>query len=224
MPTGKNRKAAEEYIIKYIDALLPGSPNTKIYERLFANMDDKAFDTFMHGLNDGTIRLAIIVPNLTGMKLSVERNLALAKELGHEFFEQLLIDPGNDIPPYMTPEKYLIVDLPVRRQAQLQEKKISIPEHNRSVDDFTGQPTGASKGSKISMPEIQILAARNLDRSLLEMIKMRGGDTKAFNAMNDSISKTGGVNLKSIETLGTTVTSTDTLRAFLTACHLQNTL
>lgn len=220
----KNRKAAEASILSDIEALLPRSQNTQIYKDLFASMNDKAFDEFMLALAEGTKRLAIIDPNMSTIKLDVDRNLALAKKWGHKFFERLWIDEGNDIPPYLSPIEYLIVDLPLRRQAQLLVKKISIPTDNKSVDDFTGQPTGKSKGSTLSYPETQIMAANNLDNSLTEFLKFRGGDVKGHDAMNNAISKTGGVSLQSIMALGTQVKSTETLATLLTCMHLENTL
>lgn len=219
-----NRAAAHKVITTYIEKLLPGSDNKAIYDKLLSEMTDKQFDQFINGIDEGSIRLAIIAPNLAENKLTIEKNLAIADELGHEFFERIWIDSGNEVPAYLSPIAYLVVDLPLRRQAQLLVKKISIPEDNKSIDDFTGQPTGKSKGSKISYPEVQILAAFNLDQSLTELMKFRGGDVAGFNAMNNSISKTGGVSLKSIEELGTTVRSTETLHAFLTSMHLENTI
>jgi hypothetical protein len=219
-----NRKAAEAVILTYIEKLLPGSENTQIYKDLFASMDDKAFDAFMVKLEQGDIRLAIIAPNLSDKKLTIERNFQIAEELGHNFFERIWIDRGDDVPPYLSTIPYLVVDLPLRRQAQLLEKKISIPEDNHSIDQYTGQPTGKSKGSKISYPETQVLMSLNLEESLTEKLKFRGGDIKGFNAMNTAISRTGGVSLKSIEHLGTKVKSTETLSVFLTSMHLSNTL
>lgn len=219
-----NRKAAEAFIYKWIDKLLPGSENVQMYQDLFAKMSDKQFDDFMKGIEEGSIRLAIVAPNLNERKITVDHNLELAEELGHKFFERIWIDQGNDIPPYLSPIEYLVVDLPLRRQAQLLVKKISIPEDNKSIDDLTGQPTGKSKGSKISYPETQILAALDLDANLTEMLKYRGGDVKGFDAMNTMIAKTGGVSLKAIEPLGTKVRSTQTLQSLLTAMHLENTL
>ncbi|EKD22608.1 MAG: Virion structural protein [uncultured bacterium] len=222
-----SRKKAEDFIISYIEKLLPKSGNREIYFELFASMSDKQFDDFMKALEDGTKRLAIIAPNLADSKLSINNNLAIADELGHNFFERIWMVDSNssgDVPPYLSPLPYLIVDLPLRRQAQLLVKKVSIPENNRSIDDFTGQPTGASKGSKISYPEIQILSAINLEESLVELLKVRGGDLGSFDAANDSISKTGGFSLKAIEHLGTGVISTQTLHTLLTAMHLKNSL
>lgn len=219
-----NRKAAEKIILENIEKLIPGSQNVEIYRQLFAGMSDKQFDEWMTKLEQGEIRLSIIAPNFQEPKLTIERNLALADELGHNFFERIWMDGTDDMPAYLSPIKYLVVDLPLRRQAQLLVKKISIPEDNKSVDDFTGQPTGKSKGSKISYPETQIMAALNLDHNLTEMLKFRGGDVKGFDAMNNAISKTGGVSLEAIEALGTKVKSTETLSIFLTSMHLSNTL
>lgn len=217
------RKEAEAFILKYIDKMV-GESNVKIYEDLFASMSDKDFDEFMKKIKEKKARLAVVVPNLVKSKLSTSNNLGLAKELKHNFFERIYIDRGDGQPKYLTPIPYLIVELPLRRQAQFLVEKISIPEDNRSVDDMTGQPTGASKGSKISYPETQILAALGLDNCLLEMVKFRGGDTKGFNAMNASISKTGSVSLEEIEKLGTTVESTRTLHTILLGMHLKSTL
>lgn len=219
-----NRKETEAYICHWVDQILPGSPNKQMYIDLFAAMDDKQFEEFMRKIETEEYDLAIIAPNLHGVSLSLERNLQIAKDLGHEFFERIWINAEGDVPSYLSHHPYLIIDLPLRRQAQLLVKKISIPQDNKSVDDLTGQPTGKSKGSKISYPETMILAALNLDSNLIELLKYRGGDTKGFNAMNDSISRTGGVRLETIEALGSTVKSTETLKIFLLCMHLDNTL
>lgn len=219
-----NRKAAEKVILEYVDKLLPGSANTQIYKDLFASMTDQAFEVWMRRMEEGSSRLALIAPNLDEPKLTIERNFKVAKELGHQFFERIWIDPGDDRPAHLSPIPYLVVELPLRRQAQLLIKKISIPEDNKSVDDLTGQPTGKSRGSKISYPETQIMAALKLDNCLTEMLKYRGGDVKGFDAMNSSISKTGGVSLEAIGKLGTKVKSTETLHTLLTCMHLHSTL
>ena len=203
---------------------MPGSENTEIYKKLFANMSDEQFDDFMQKLKSGQNRLAIIAPNLYKQKLKVQRNLEIAKELGHNFFQRIWIEGKNERPTYLTPIPYMVVDLPLRRQAQLLVKKISIPEDNKTIDQLTGQPTGSSKGSKISYPEIQVLAAMGLDDTLLEFLKFRGGDIKGFNAMSKMISTRGGVSLNTIERFAGGVEATKTLKSFLTSMHLSNTL
>src|ERR1700676_1265232 len=134
-------------------------------------MSDSQFEEFVHRVDKGEDRLAIIAPNLSEYKLDIARNLALAEKMGHQFFERIWIDSGNEVPPYLSPIAYLIGDITLRRQAQLLVKKISIPEDNKSVDDFTGQPSGKSAGSKISYPETQVMASNHLDENLAEMLK-----------------------------------------------------
>ena len=104
-------------------------------------------------------------------------------------------------------------------------KKISIPEDNRSIDTFTGQPTGKSKGSKISWPELPILAALGgFDDTISEFFKFRGGDLQGFNAMNNMIASTGGVSLNAVNSLGTKVKAVQSLSTLLTSMHLTNSL
>ena len=43
----KNRKAAEDFIIKYIDRILPDGKNKQIYVEMFKNMSDENFDVFI---------------------------------------------------------------------------------------------------------------------------------------------------------------------------------
>jgi hypothetical protein len=220
------RREAQKYILSFIDNIAPGGENKQIYTEMFDGMTDEQFDSFMSSIDKDENRLALIIPNFGKTGVTTERNLTIAKEMGHEFFQHIWIegDPGSGDPTYLTPVKYLVVDLPLRRQAQVLVKKISIPEDNKTVDDFTGQPTGRSKGSKISFPETNVMAAMGLDMSLIEWLKYRGGDTKGFNAMNNAINKTGGVSLKSISHLAGGVESTKTFKTYLTGMHLSSSL
>ena len=216
--------SGKNFILQYIEELLPGSQNTQIYKDLFASMDNKAFDDFMKAIESGEKNLAIIAPNLTKPSLDIDRNHRIAEKLGHNFYKRIWIQGSGDTPTYLTPIPYMVVKLPLRRQAQLLVKKISIPADNNSVDDFTGQPVGKSKGSKMSYPETMVLAANNLDYSLNEFLKFRGGDLKGFDAMNKSISRTGGVSLKAIEPYASGVESTRYLKSLLTSMHIASVL
>lgn len=216
-----DRKAATAFLLKWIDAILPGSPNKAIYQARLEKLSDKAFDELMHKLASGEETLSIIAPNFDDKKLTIENNLKVAKELGHNFFQRLWLTDNITGRTYLTPVRYLVIDLPLRRQQQMLVKKIKIPEDNRHVDELSGQPTGPSKGRKISFPELQILFAQNMDKSLTELIKLRGGDEKAFNAMNNEIISRGGVSMDKIASAGTKVKSTETLETLLKAMHLR---
>lgn len=223
--TQKNRKAAEKFIIDSIEEMLPGGGNKEYYESLFASMSDRDFDELMRDFESGKVRPVIYAPNFSKNSLNVKRNLELAEKHGHNFFERIWIHSNNpDEAPYLSNNPYMVVELPIRRQAQLLTKKISVPENNRSVDQLTGQPSGVSKASKISFPELQVMRSMGLDQSLRELIKFRGGDIGGFNAMNKVISKDGSVSMDAIEPYTTGVESTSALKVFLTAMHLKNTL
>ena len=218
------RKAAEAYILDYIAKIDSSGKNVELYKSKFKAMSDDDFDRMIQGIEDGSINLCIIAPNFSDVKLSVENNLRIAEELKYKFFQHVRIPPKDGLPGYITPIPYLILDLPVRRQAQLLEKKISIPTDNNSVDDVSGQPTGKSKGSKISYPEVQVLAAMGMTESLTEFLKYRGGDEKGFIAMNTAISRTGGFSQKAIEPFSSGVKATSVLQRYLEAMQLTSTL
>lgn len=221
-----NRKAAVAELLAGLEEILPGSENTALWKAKLESMSDAQFEDFIKGLDQKTTQISVIVPNFSQNKnnqIDVDRMLDLGLKWGHDFFQRLWM-MGPDGSYYLTPIKYLVYDLPLRRQAQHLIKKISIPEDNKSVDDLSGQPTGKSKGSKLSYPELQVMAALGLDHSIIEMIKYRGGDTKGFNAMNTTIAKTGTVSLAEIEPYAGGVESTKTLGTILTSMHLGNTI
>lgn len=218
------RQRTEDFIIKYIEKIAPGIGNKEIYQKFFSNLSNTQFYDFMNKLEKEEINLAIFIPNSKANVVSIENNLKLAKELGYKFFSKLLISGKEDLPDHMTPVEYLILDLPFRRASQIISKKIKIPKSNRIVDSLSGQPTGVSKGAKISYPELLILASMGLDNSIKEMISIRGGDNKAFLVYNNFIDKYGKVTLNSLENFKSIVKSTSTLKTFLTAMHIKTTL
>lgn len=220
-----NRNAAQQQILKDIEQIAPGGANRKIYEDLFSQMTDEQFEEMMVSFEAGTSRPAVIAPNLPKdpkTRLSVVRNLKIAEEWGVKLFERIWLTRDDGTSKYLSPIPYMVVELPLRRQAQILIKKISIPEHNNTTDDLTGQAAGASKGSKISYPEMQILNSLDLTECLTEFMKVRGGDTKAFDESNTSISRTGSFSLREVEKLGSTVKAKQTLSTFFTSMHLQN--
>jgi hypothetical protein len=218
-----NRQKTQEFIYRYIGDLT-GPINVGLYKKKFSNMSDEEFDYFMKDLRDGKQRLCVIDANFGTERLSVKKNIEVAKELGKSLFQKIWVSSEPGKPAYLTPNEYIVTIMPLRRQAQLLSKKVSIPEDNNSVDDFTGQPTGKSKGSKISYPETQVLASFGLNKSIIELLKYRGGDERGFAAMNTMIDRTGSVNLKAIEPYAGGVKSTQTLKSLMTAMHFNVTI
>lgn len=217
------RQSATKEIHDLLFEILPYEESVGLVVNMLNRKTDAEFTQYLEDLTNGKETLPLIAPNAVGPQLSVERNLKVADKIGHTFFERIWMtdDTGNR---YLSNDEYLIIDLPVKRMAQLISKKISIPEDNNTIDDLTGQPTGKSKGGKVTYPEVQILAALGLTETLTEFMKYRGGDEAGFRAMNASIENTGGVSLGAIEPYAGGVTATKTLNIYLTGMHLSNTL
>lgn len=218
-----NRQAAQNLIIENIGKLT-GPTNVALYKKKFDAMSDEDFDIFMKDLKDRKQRLCVIDPNFGKERLTTKKCIDVARGLGKSLFQQVWVSAEPGKPAYLTPNTYMITMMPLRRQAQLLSKKVSIPEDNNSVDDFTGQPTGKSKGSKISYPETQVLASFGLNQTITELLKYRGGDERGFAAMNTMIDRTGSVNLKSIEPYASGVKSTQTMKSMLTSMHFNVTI
>lgn len=220
----KNRKAAEAQILSDLEEILPGSANVEIYKRRFSEMSDEEFDQMILSIEQGNFILPIIAPEAQKPSIEVSRNIETAKKWGVKLFERVWMDAQYGAEPYLSNDSYLVVLLPIKRQAQFLDKKISIPEHSRTIDTMTGQVTGRSKGSTISYVEMQVLNALDLKWGTMEFLKPRGGDLTAYNAMAHSVTTTGGVSLASLNTLGSRARSIDSLSIHLTSLHLENTL
>lgn len=224
----KNRDKVEKFILASISKIILNADilkkNIKLYNRLFRSMSDDQFDAFMRTIRDRGMSFPIIVPNTAVGAIDPANNIKIAKEFGYEFFQHLKITNNKDMIDYITPNKYLVLSLPVRRTAQLLTKKISIPKDTKSMDLSTGQVTNKSKGSKLTMPEVQILSGMGLKESIKELMKDRGGDIGSKNAMEAYLVKQGSVSDSQLEPHSTGVVSTKTLSSYLKAMHIKNNL
>lgn len=220
------RKQVEQLILSTLDKIDVGSSkdNTTYYRELFAKMTDKQFDDFMVKLRDKKITLSMIIPNGGAVKVDVENNFKIAREFGYEFIDHLKFVDVPNYGTYITPVKYLTMMLPIRRAAQTLSKKISIPESDNKIDMLSGQVTGKSKSSKLTLPEIQILAGMGLKDSIRELVKLRGGDLGGKRAMNTYLIKTGEVSQSDVEPYTTGVKSVQVLKSYFKAIHIASTL
>lgn len=220
-----NRALAEKELLYFIDQFSPGSPNKEIYRKRLAQMSDAEFEEFITRLENDEETLPLWIANFEQHKLSIERNFKIAAELEYELFQHLYLTDPQTGQITKTPVKHLVGYLPLRRQAQMLWKKMSIPESNHAVDERSGQATGDSKGSSLSYPELQVNAAKGLDNMVLELIKYRAGDDKAYNAMNRQLLETGEASLAAIAaTTPSRVKATQTLSIYLKSMMLQNNL
>lgn len=219
-----NRQKAEEFILQFCKDIEPTGYNTEQYKKIFKRMSDIEFNTYMKNIRDGKSYIVLFKPMYKANGITIENNLKIAKKYGLEFFQSLVYSGDSNLPDFKTPIKHLIIDMPYRRQSQNLVKKINIPDNNKVIDELTYQPTGPSKGAKISFPELQVLIGMGLESTLSELIRYRGGDRNGFNAYNAMFLRYGNANLKTLEQYSSGVESTKTLKTYLTAMHISNTI
>lgn len=218
------REAVESYLLGAMAQVMDGNKNPEIYKDFFARLDDDQFEALMTRMEKDGESFPFYHPNFTGKNIDLEHLIGLITKEGGAFMEQIHMVDFETGQKFLTPIKYPILRLPLRIQQQKLQKKMSVPKDNKHVDDLTGQPTTESKGSAISYPEIQILYAMGLNKTMQELLKVRGGDEKAYREYNNEIIATGGVNVGVIASQKTKVKSGKTVGAILTAMMLSNNL
>lgn len=220
------RKQVEEKILDVVSRLThKNEKNVNLYKELFSKMSDADFDEFMVGLKNGKYHLSIIVPLGNEVKITLENNQKVAKSLGYDFFQRLKINPNKEgEPSYITPNKYLVYKLPIKRTSQLLAKKISVPADNNSRDVLTGQVRGSSRARRVTGPEVQVLTGYGLVDSVIEFMKVRGGDLGSGAALDMMLFRTGEASLETAKQYGKGVRSSKTLKSYFEAMHIRNTL
>lgn len=216
------RIEAEKSVLADLLEIDPSGVNSELMKNFFSHMDDKQFDDYVKAIEEEKDFIPVVMENLTGVRITTENNLEVAKKWGYKFFQRVWCSDPVTGHVYLSGPEYLIIHLPVRRQIQTLLNKISTPEDNKHVDELTDQPTGVSKGSSMSFPEILVLYAQGFDKAILELIKFRGGDVKLMNEMDKRIRDTGGVTMDSLPTGRSRVKSTLTLSALLKGMHFEN--
>lgn len=215
---GKEKAVA--IIRDYLKGVDPSGFNLKFYEKNVFSKSEKEFKVWMEKLRDGKAHINIYAPDGSGVNLSFKRNLAFAKKKGIEIYENLHFERSGNIPPHITPIKYVVVPLYVRRQAQTWDKKNSTPPHMKSLNPITEQPTGVSQAAKMTQPESQLLASSGLENCLKEVLGARGGDSGANAALTGMLVKTGRATLNSLKGFSTGVGATKYIKALFIAAHL----
>ena len=221
------RERFMQAILEPIAGITPGDgANVEYLKKTLGAMSDEQFTEYVRTLLPGETQnvLPFYIPNLTDVKIQLEDLLAVGELIGHAFYEQLwLTDPETGVTS-LTPHKYPVVEMPIRRQAQLRYKKSSIPEHVRTVDDLSGQPVGDSKSAKISYPELQAQNAQDRLATTIEQIKIRCGDPKALAEMERMLLETGEASQEAILALNTVNKSNETVAVLLRSAHLDNNI
>lgn len=199
------RKRIEEMVAKTMVLLDPPvngskvSDNEKYWKDFFAKLDDRGFEQFMNLLKTKRTAMHITMPNMK-KPLRIPNLVAAANEVGLTLTHRLwLPDRTRPGKKYLTNQKYLVLTIPIRRAQQEWDKKLSVPEREHRIDSLTGQVAGDDRACAISAPEIQSLNVRGLQKTLLEIVKVRGGDVNAFGDFNRQLQESGSARLAQID-------------------------
>jgi hypothetical protein len=220
-----SKAQAIDGLIQDLNVAFPGHPLESLMRTAFEQMTDSDMEDLVQQMESGDFIIPIVVPNLSEFKLDQQAILDFAKSVGHEFFQRIwMTDTSDPTKVFLTPKKYLVVDLVTRRQAQTIDDKMSVPKVDTVMDDLTGQSIGESKGSAVTFPELQLLNSYGLDESIIELIKIRGGDNVAYRNLENQIVETGVGQIEAVidpNSRPKTVTSLSTL---LKTAHIGNNL
>lgn len=212
-------------LIQDLNTAFPGHPLEPLMRQAFGEMTDADLEDLVQQMESGDFIIPIVVPNLSQFKLDQQPILDFAKSIGHEFFQRIwMTDTSDPTKVFLTPKKYLVVDLVTRRQAQTIDAKMSVPKVDTTVDDLTGQSIGESKGSAVTFPELQLLNSYGLDNSIIELIKIRGGDNAAYRNLENQIVETGIGQIQAAVDPNSRPKTVTSLATLLKAGHIGNNL
>lgn len=213
------RKKTQEYIIDKMKKADPSGKNAARYTEMFASMSDKAFDEYMIRLRDRKDVLVVYSANMVD-KIDLGQLIALAKETGVELFERIRLWDEPTQSYYLSPNKYCILQFPVRRMSQFVDHKLSVAEGDSHIDMLTGQVSKPDKAGSISQVEIQALYAKGLENTIIELIKYRGGDVTALAEFKRELEETGKTTIS--RDTGSVVRSAVVLDVLMSGMHIES--
>lgn len=224
MPS-KNEILKQKLIDKILDifhTVEPEDTNVKRMKSFLENMTVQEFDKYIQYLKSGDTQIFMYAPNV---KTTIKQTniLKAAKKLGVLIQERIWMTDIVTGKRYLTPNKYVILKLPIRRVSQFLLHKMSMPESDKTIDVLTGQVTGDDRASSITQVEIQALFARDLKNTLIELVKVRGGDISAYADFKQQLSETGEISLQALDT-SSTARSVVITSVFLKSMMLDNNL
>ena len=218
------REEAIAWFLDKIEKFQPGNSNVALYKNYFAGLTDEGLFELGEKLVSGEVVLPYYCANLVDKDVPMDRALAVGDELGIRFFQRIWIrDPVTGV-TYLSPEKYLVIHMAIRRQQQHVLKGISVAENSTHIDTITGQATGPSKTTQISLPELSTLSAMGLTAAIEELTNVRGGNESGFKVSKQSILNTGSYSIADVKETNTRPTVIDTAKAFLLGMHIDSNL
>jgi len=215
------RESVEKYVLKLTKTADPSGYNTKRYQDKFTKMTDKEFEIWVSNIRDKKDQLVIYAPNLKN-SINATSAAALNELTGTKVFERLRLKDTTTGRTYLTPKEYLVLPLAVRRVKQFLMHKISVPRSDKKTDLLSGQVVRPDKGSSVSLIEMQTIMDKGLDKSVIELLKIRGGDAYAYSEFTSKILEEGSVSLSDMDLASSSPRSAVITNVFFKSMHIDN--
>ncbi len=215
------RKKTQDFILEKLKPLDKAGVNIRRYTEMFSKMSDDDFDQFMQDLRSGEEVLYVYFANMKN-KITIAEVRDYATQLGIKLFERIRMWDETTQSYYLTPNKYCVLQLPIRRQSQFVDHKLSVPEGDSKIDMLSGQVVKPDKGAGISQVEIQTLHARNLPAVITELLKYRGGDVVALAEFKRELEEQGKTTIG--RDTGSIARSVVTMNNILIGMHIESNI
>ncbi len=223
---GTEKKSKKQRIIDYVVTCLnlidPTGDNGRRFSDFVSPMSDKEFAQYIQNLKDRKCHIDIVAPN---MKKPLQLNdvFAAAHKINCKLFQRVWFYDMTTDKEFLSTEELPVFRLTVRRQEQMLDEKLSVPDKASKIDALTGQVTGDDKAGGFSTPEIQIMYSKGFKNVLKEFVKIRGGDVHAFGEFERQLEETGEGSMDQIR-INSRARSGAVLSAWLEALHLENNI
>ena len=222
MNVKSKRSKIEARVYQIMTDIDPTGENTERWKAFFKSMNDAKFAQFIELIRKKEYQMNVIMPNMK-KPLRIPNLLKAAKDLGIKLSHRLWLTDKVTGRKYLTNEEYLVLTLPIRRAQQEWDKKLSVPSRDKTIDSLTGQVMGDDKAAALSAPEIQALGVRGLKKTMIELIRVRGGDVTAYGDFKRQLQENGRVTLDSLNP-NTRVRSADVAKVFLRGMMLDSNI
>ena len=223
-------KKALSDLYRRVNALRPtkdgsDNDNVKYLKSLFEGKTDKEITELAKTIKEKGMIIPYIAPNFDDKnECKMEDIIAVGKELGYETHQNVWITEEDGI-SYQMPIKHLVGMLYVRRQNQTAMHSAGYADIGNTINTLTGQVTGNSKVTRISFPELTLIAQYpHMEPVMQEFMQFRGGDVKARRYLKWSIANTGYADHKMIDSMGSSARIVSTLNMFLIGASLNSTI
>ena len=216
-----SKNAVVTKIVEIMDILDPSGTNTARYKNMFKGFSAAQYKAYIGLLKKGELQIYLDAPNGV-IKLTMPNIFKAAAKLGTKIFERIWLTDAVTGREYLTNEKYAILNVSIRRLQQFIDKKLRIPNSDMKVDAATNQVVAEDNASNISNPEAQVMQAKGLQKTLVELMKVRGGDAASYAEARRQMEGTGELSLETSIVEGSHARSSVMLDSLLRGLNLDS--